>query len=82
MGYLLLHFGQSNLFIPFVLFGIFQRLAESGDGLLEFLLISVDLLHIGRSKLLVLQLHLQCVPLMLQRRQVTDCEKNEERAGL
>lgn len=62
--YLLFHFGQSDLFIPLVLFSIFQRLAESGDGLLEFPLFSVDSLHISWSKLLVLQEDLQFIPLM------------------
>lgn len=65
MTYILLHFGQSDLFVPLVLFGIFQRLGETGDGLLEFPLLSVDSLHISRSKLLVLQLDLQSVSLVL-----------------
>lgn len=62
--HLLLDFGQSDLLVPLVLFGIFQRLVEAGDGLLEFPLLSVDPLHISRSKLLVLELDLQGIPLV------------------
>lgn len=64
MAYLLLHFGQGDLFIPLVLLPIFQGLVQTGDGLLDFPLLSVDSLHVSRSELLVLQLDLQGVPLM------------------
>lgn len=62
--YLVIHFGQNNLLIPLVLLSIFKRLAETGDGLLEFSLLSVDPLNISWSKLLVLQEVLQFILLM------------------
>ncbi|MEQ2170511.1 hypothetical protein GOODEAATRI_000886, partial [Goodea atripinnis] len=63
--YRLLHFRQSNFFVPPMLFGVLKRLAETGDGLLKLALLSVDPLHVRWSKLLVLQEVLKLVPLML-----------------
>ncbi len=64
LRYLFFHFGQSDLLVPLVLFSIFKRLAETGDGLLEFPLLSVDPLYISWSELLVLQQVLQFILLM------------------
>lgn len=70
--YLLFHVGQSDLLVPLVLFSVFERLAEAGDGLLQLSLLSVDPLHIGWSELLVLQLVLEIITLVFQNLQVAD----------
>lgn len=75
--YLFLDFGEGDLFVPRVLLDLLQRHAQTGDGVLELVLLPVDPLHVGRGELLVLQDVLQSVTLLLQGLQVTACRWKE-----